>query len=139
MNCNIAATLQRIKEYIKSKKVFAAVSLISSIIGIFVFLTGIQSGPDVLKKLWYDSSEDSIPLPSSSYTVKLLLPAKMSGAEIWVDSQPAAVVQQTPTVVTVEVEPKTTGHQFTVRKGEEICSQSSQLIQENNVIVHPCQ
>ncbi|MCI5157712.1 MAG: hypothetical protein D3906_04590 [Candidatus Electrothrix sp. AUS1_2] len=136
-NCNIGTVPHRVKEYIKKKKIPAAVSLLASIIAVFAFLTGIQSCPDAVKKLWYSSPKDS-ESAATFYTVNLLLPARMNGAEVSVDSRPAVIVQQTPTVVTVRVERKTTGHQFTVRKGEAVCTQPPQLIRENNVTIHPC-
>ncbi|MCI5194560.1 MAG: hypothetical protein D3915_15835 [Candidatus Electrothrix sp. AU1_5] len=73
------------------------------------------------------------------YTVKLVLPARMSGATILVDKQPAVIVEQTPTVVTVQVDWKRKGHQFTAMQGEEVCTQPPQLIQENNVTINLCQ
>ena len=144
-NCNVSALLyqaNRFKEYIKEKRILtilaAIIGLVASFITIFVFFSGIQSCPDALKKLWYNSSEDSTS-PAKLYRVKLLLPARMSGAKILVDSQPAVVVQQTSTVIIVQVEEKTTGHQFIVRKGEAVCTQLPQLIRENNITIHPCQ
>ncbi|MCW5213229.1 hypothetical protein VU04_10020 [Desulfobulbus sp. TB] len=133
---HLKETLQKYKQV---RGIFLTfISFIASIIAIFVFLTGIQSCPDAIKKLWYDSAKDSAP-SATFYTVKLLLPVRMSGAKILVDSQPAVIVQQTPTVVTVQVDWKTSGHQFTVRKGAAVCTQPPQLIRENNVVIHPCQ
>ncbi|MCI5189103.1 MAG: hypothetical protein D3905_04725 [Candidatus Electrothrix sp. AS4_5] len=131
----LKGTLQKYKQVLGITVTF--IGLLASIIAIFVFLTGIQSCPDAIKKLWYDSVKDTEP-SATFYTVKLLLPARMSGAKILVDSQPAVIVQQAPTVVTVQVKQKNSSHQFTVRKGESVCTQQ-QLIRENNVIIHPCQ
>ncbi len=124
--------------WIRPAPVLAVVGGIGALITPFVFFSGIQSFPEVVQKLWGNASENSAP-PSTFYTVRLLLPARMNGAEIFVDGQPALLVQQTATVVTVQVSRKATGHQFTARKGEDVCSKPPQLIRENNVIIYPCQ
>ncbi len=114
----------------------AVIGFAASLITVFDHFERKQTDPSSLEK--DNSSEEGAP-STNFYIVKLVLPARMSGATILVDSQPAVIAQQTPTVVTVQVERKTTGHKFTVRKGETVCTQPPQIIQENNVIIHPCQ
>ena len=123
----------------KYKRVLAVtvgiIGLVASLITIFDYLERKQAAPSGLEK---DNSSEAETPSATFYTVKLLLPARMNGAEIFVDGQPAVVTDQSSTVITVQVEEKTTGHRFTVRKGDAVCTQPPQLIRENNVTIHPC-
>jgi hypothetical protein len=131
---------ERFKELIRNHKWIlsaATISLASGIMTIFAFLSGISSVPDAIKKISPNASKVSNAL-SDFYTVKMMLPARMSGAEIFVDSQPAILAEQKTTVVTVRVQKKSTGHQFTVRKGDSVC-EKRQFVNESNIIIYPCQ
>ncbi|WPD24038.1 MAG: hypothetical protein SD837_05625 [Candidatus Electrothrix scaldis] len=132
--------LRRLKELaLKYKWIFsgllAMIGFVASLITLLDHYERKQVAPIGLEK---NPSTQDAASQETFYTVKLLLPARIEGAEILVDSQPAVIVQQTPTIVTVQVKRKTTGHQFTVRKGETACIPPPQLIRENNVIIHPC-
>lgn len=133
--------LCRLKELIlKYKWIFTGtavvIGFIASLITLFDHYEKKEAAPSDLEQ---DNSSEAETPSATFYTVKLLLPARMSGAKIFVDGQPATVTDQASTVITVQVEQKTIGHQFTVRKGEAVCTQPPQLIRENNVIIHPCQ
>ena len=73
-----------------------------------------------------------------TYDVRVVLPSRMSDATILVDGKPALIVNQTPTVVTIRVVEKKTEHQITVKKDGYSCTQK-RLIEQNNLILKPCQ
>lgn len=73
------------------------------------------------------------------YTVKLVLPSRMSGADIYVDGQPANILEQTHTVVIIRVEKKQENHQFTAQKTDEQPCTKTQLIQKNDETIFVCQ
>ncbi|GAK50696.1 hypothetical protein U14_01929 [Candidatus Moduliflexus flocculans] len=72
------------------------------------------------------------------YDVILVLPSRMSNAEILVDEQPANILEQSPTVVTVRVNTTPDSHQFIIKKGGAICK-TQQVISKNLIKVYPCQ
>ncbi|WP_420209220.1 hypothetical protein [Candidatus Electronema sp. JC] len=128
---------ERFKELIRGHKWRPSASTTSAIITIFVFFSGIPSVPDWIKRICPNASKIS-DASSDFYTVKMMLPARMSGAEIFVDSQPAILAEQKTTVVTVRVQKKSTGHQFTVRKGDAVC-EKRQFVNKSTIIIYPCQ
>lgn len=73
------------------------------------------------------------------YTVKLVLPSRMSGADIYVDGQPATILEQTHTVVIIRVEKKQENHQFIAQKTNEQPCTKTQLIQKNDETIFVCQ
>lgn len=75
--------------------------------------------------------------PSAFYLVTLVLNASMHGAEVLVDGEPATIIDQTLTTVTLRVEGKETSHTIVVKQGNRCCS-IRRLIRRNNVTLTPC-
>lgn len=72
------------------------------------------------------------------YDVILFIPSAMSGGDILVDGQPAAIIDQKLMMVTIRVEAKETNHQITIKKGDQSCTKEI-LIRQNNLRLQPCQ
>lgn len=76
--------------------------------------------------------------PTTYYDVILVLPSRMSGADVLVDGQSAIILDRKLTFITIRVEEKQTNHQITVIKDDDSCT-TTQFIRENNVRLYPCQ
>ncbi|NJX14923.1 hypothetical protein ABI125_07175 [Tamlana crocina] len=70
----------------------------------------------------------------NTYTVKLVLPSNMIGADIYVDSKKATVVKTSGVYATVRVIKKNDSHKFDIKLGNKRCS-TQRLITENNTQV----
>lgn len=73
-------------------------------------------------------------LKLSTYTVKLVLPSSMIGADIYVDSKKATIVKTSGVYAIVRVAKKNDSHRFDIKLGNKRCS-SERLITENNTQV----
>jgi hypothetical protein len=73
-----------------------------------------------------------------TYEVTLVLPSRMSDAEILIDGKPAAILERTLTVVKIGVEEKRTAHEIMVKKGNVSCVKR-QWIRKSGEIFYPCQ
>ena len=62
----------------------------------------------------------------------------MSNAEILVDEEPAHILEQALTIVTIRVQKKQTPHQIMVKKGNQSC-EKQQLINKGGLRIYPCQ
>jgi hypothetical protein len=96
--------------------------------------------PSVTKN---NSLEDNLQTQNSNvktYDVILVIPSDMSDAEIFVDGKPANIIKRTPTIIKIRVKAKATGvnHQFSVKKGNQSCTQKL-VISESNLRVPICQ
>lgn len=75
--------------------------------------------------------------PVVTHKVTLILPSRMNRAEILVDGQPATIIEQLPTQVTVLVEGEQASHQFSVRKDSKTCELTQRV--SAYVELTPCQ
>jgi hypothetical protein len=105
-------------------------------------VAALTSEIDVLRKRQQDADVRAKQIISSSglksYKVILILPSTMSDAEIFVDGEPATILDRTLSVVTILVTEKETNHRITVKKGDRICTKE-QLIRQDNLTIYPCQ
>lgn len=73
------------------------------------------------------------------YTISLIIPSFMSDAKILVDGKPAIIINRTPTVVKIRVEKKETNHQIKLVKNNYSPCIIEQFIQQNDLVLTPCQ
>lgn len=88
-------------------------------------------------------SEDNIQIQNSNvktYEVILVIPSNMSGAEVYVDDKPAAIIKQTPTIIKIMVSAKDSdeNHKICIKKNNRSCTRKL-VINENNLRVPICQ
>lgn len=88
-----------------------------------------------------DHNIESVKPPQSkvqkTYDVILVLPSRMSDANVFVDEKKALIVERTLTVIKIRVSEKTTNHKITVRNGNDSCS-IEKLIRQNNERISLC-
>ncbi len=82
--------------------------------------------------------QSPIPLfPAKDCDVTLVIPAKFSGANVFVDDNPAVIIKQTPLTITIQVKKSSTPYKIQVKKGEKSCT-IHQLV-SYSLRLQPCQ
>jgi len=72
------------------------------------------------------------------YTVTLIIPSKMAGADIRVDGKPANILKQYVNIATIRVRKKDTNHQITLQKDDISCSKDFFIPQDMNELIITC-
>lgn len=93
-------------------------------------------------KPWLDPScwqrANSVIPPAETLEVTVVLPPSMVGADIFVDDEPAVVLQPSSQYVKIRVPKKNTNHIITVKKGKFSCPPLKILITEQTRRLQPC-
>jgi len=86
-----------------------------------------------------NDSEQKSKKPSSQvfFEVTLMLPSRLSNANIFVDDMPAIMIKDLPTLKTIRVEGKRANHKISAQKGESSCLK--QLFIRQNATISLCE
>lgn len=76
--------------------------------------------------------------PHTYFNIKLILSSDLSDAEIFIDGNPALIIEDHPIIKEIKVIKKSTPHKIEIRKGTKHCTKEI-LIYKNNQEITPCQ
>lgn len=103
---------------------------LSSTDGLYEFTVSEQTGVFTLRVT-------PVLVANPVYNVRLMLSSRMRDAEIFVDGEPAMIVDQAGMIVTIRVEGKDSAHQILIKKGNRCC-RANRLIRQNGETLRPC-
>lgn len=149
--------VEKILKWFNNNKVFSVIIIVALVI---IAVGHLVDGIDKIKSVFItetpattppekrpDASGDTsaarkdpvhIQKTRTAYEVTLVLPSRLSDAEILIDGQPAVILQRTLTVVKIRVAEKQQPHEITVKRGDESCTKR-QWIRRSGDILYPCQ